>query len=100
MKQHITKKQMDEIGPIDAMVFCGWDRKECEKIEADGGCVYFDGDETDFNIGSMIEFLEKKDSNKTDFAIHCWQEYAGDSVELVDYLWEACKEVLEGKVRI
>jgi hypothetical protein len=92
MKQHITEEQLNELNDKQKDI---WTRWMVSKGYYSGNYkardYLIDGFPT---IGQMIEFLEEHDSDKCDFAIHCWQEYAGDSKELADYLWGGVKEVL------
>jgi len=114
MKQHITAKQLSELSGREWMNLITW----CEI--KDITCQWNPSNHKErlrplLSIGQMIEFLEEKAGvNKLNLRIHCknkpfgpkskWYKRAWIVLqspkwitkdELVDALWEACKERLD-----
>jgi len=86
MKQHITVKQVSELGEKEKKTLCDW-------LDSKGYSLDYKNSKavsTLLSIGQLIEFLYDK---KPEWDLNI-DHYFGEPI-LCDALWEAVKEILE-----
>ena len=86
MKQNITSEQMNELSIVGKTKLCRWCKGKfsLKKDEAKR-----------LSIGDMVEFLYESRKHYWNMEIGNYPNSEIHPGQLCDYLWEACKEILE-----